>query len=303
MSLVTASAPGKVVLAGEYAVLDGAPAIAMAVNRRAIARYTPGPFSITCEGVVEGSDRTLFDAVLSGLSLDIEAGEFTLDTRGFTDPVSGAKLGIGSSAALSVALNLLLGRIGDKEAEAHAAHRAFQQGAGSGIDVAVSTTGGLIEFRREGYRVSPIDWPEGLQYRLLWSGVPSSTRDKLAKLDAGGPSRDRLADAAASVAAAWRSGEAAAVVAGTRDYVAALEAFDADYRIGIFEAGHAELVAAAPETLAYKSCGAGGGDLGIALGTDRDALDAFVDVAREHGFASLDLRVDRHGAAISGAAA
>jgi phosphomevalonate kinase len=31
-----ASAPGKLVLAGEYAVLDGAPAIVMAVDRRAV---------------------------------------------------------------------------------------------------------------------------------------------------------------------------------------------------------------------------------------------------------------------------
>ncbi len=38
--MLTASAPGKVVLSGEYAVLDGAPAIGMAINRRARVQVT-----------------------------------------------------------------------------------------------------------------------------------------------------------------------------------------------------------------------------------------------------------------------
>ncbi|MDH3305214.1 MAG: hypothetical protein OEM92_08415, partial [Gammaproteobacteria bacterium] len=35
-----ASAPGKLVLCGEYAVLDGAPAVCMAVDRRATVTVT-----------------------------------------------------------------------------------------------------------------------------------------------------------------------------------------------------------------------------------------------------------------------
>ena len=38
---VAASAPGKVVLAGEYAVLDGAPAICAALDRRARVQIAP----------------------------------------------------------------------------------------------------------------------------------------------------------------------------------------------------------------------------------------------------------------------
>ena len=35
------SAPGKLILTGEYAVLDGAPGLAMAINRRARVRLEP----------------------------------------------------------------------------------------------------------------------------------------------------------------------------------------------------------------------------------------------------------------------
>ena len=38
---VVASAPGKAVLCGEYAVLDGAPAVCMALDRRARVTVTP----------------------------------------------------------------------------------------------------------------------------------------------------------------------------------------------------------------------------------------------------------------------
>ena len=38
-----ATAPGKLILTGEYAVLDGAPALVIAVNRRVIATHKRAP--------------------------------------------------------------------------------------------------------------------------------------------------------------------------------------------------------------------------------------------------------------------
>ena len=52
-----ASAPGKIVLAGEYAVLWGAPAICMAVDRRAVAKVGP---------LTDGECRVISGSVLSG---------------------------------------------------------------------------------------------------------------------------------------------------------------------------------------------------------------------------------------------
>jgi phosphomevalonate kinase len=54
-----ASAPGKIVLAGEYAVLWDAPAICMAVTRRAVASVTDsadGTCHLRTPGF-EGADR------------------------------------------------------------------------------------------------------------------------------------------------------------------------------------------------------------------------------------------------------
>jgi len=69
----------------------------------------------------------------------------SLDTRAFRDPSSGNKIGLGSSAALAAALSVALESIGGARARdaAHAGHRTFQGGAGSGVDVACGIAGGI----------------------------------------------------------------------------------------------------------------------------------------------------------------
>ena len=97
-----ASAPGKIVLAGEYAVLWGAPAISMAVNRRALATVSPnesGECRLVTPGFEGGDGFRIVDAVVNNSR---PACDLELDTTAFMD--NGKKTGIGSSAALTVAL-------------------------------------------------------------------------------------------------------------------------------------------------------------------------------------------------------
>ena len=298
MNSVCASAPGKVVLSGEYAVLQGAPAVCMAVDRRAIARVTPVDAAwntVTAPGYspVEGrfayeagvprwfqgeNEYKLVDAAWRSLDpasdghLSIE-----LDTRAFYDEASGVKIGLGSSAALTVALTAALAPTRELLASAMRVHHLFQSGSGSGVDIATSFSGGLLEYRMKDAIVSPLDWPEGLAYRLIWTGVPVSTAGKLARLQetGNGRSRDALLQSAASMAGAWRS--AAAVMSQLPAYVETLRQFSNDHDLGIFEAGHDKLVAEAHAAgLVYKPCGAGGGDVGILLGTSNEQLDEFL---------------------------
>ena len=117
MRQVSTSAPGKVMIAGEYVVLDGAPAICMAIDRRARVTIKAGDgdrHRISAPGLHEheiavNSIREVaasipllaaaWDALAppenARLSIRIDTREFRLD---------GIKLGIGSSAAATVAL-------------------------------------------------------------------------------------------------------------------------------------------------------------------------------------------------------
>ena len=296
---VLASAPGKVILCGEYAVLDGAPAIAMAIDRRAHVTLTNiggdvsevtaptytsevGHFRTTKSGAIWLHGQDTFGAVNAVMhAADVHwscAKSLELDTAEFVDAESQRKTGIGSSAALVVALCAAVKESTDIAAVARRAHADLQGGAGSGVDVACSLNGGLLEYGMEGGAVRRLDWPESLSWRLVWTGTPASTREQLGKLDAGisKPSRVRLASRSESMAKAWASGDAAGLLNEYQSYCEALFQFSVDHDLGIFDAGHEQLWrAAVAEDLVYKPCGAGGGDIGIVLGTNEAALAGF----------------------------
>ena len=317
MTGVVASAPGKVVLCGEYAVLCGAPAVCMAVDCRANVKVehvdeawnqvtAPGYSSVEGRFVSEGTSlewlqgedefrlvdvawRTLRQFDKGGLSIE-------LDTRAFFDVASGKKIGLGSSAALTVALIAALTQSNDVLESATRVHRMFQHGAGSGVDIAAGISGGLIEYRMEGASILPLRWPDGLVFRLIWTGTPASTGIRLEHLKGAGHrlSREALAKAATSMAAAWRS--ASGIISQFPAYIEALRQFSDDYDLGIFDAGHDKLATeAAAAGLVYKPCGAGGGDVGILLGNSSEHLDDFLTGMDLLGCQRLDCELEMNG--------
>jgi len=293
---VTASAPGKIVLCGEYAVLWGAPAICMAVDRRAFASLSDSPDGechLETPGFGGVERYAILDALLQG---ERPARRFRLDTSAFAE--GGRKIGIGSSAALTVALAAAIENSTEVFAEALAAHSELQGGKGSGIDVAAAVHGGLIEYSIEGPRVRRLQWPPGLALRVIWTGVPSSTGDKIGKLAsmATGPSRSALLLAAPRICEAWRAGDADGVLTEYVAYSGVLRQFSIDHDLGIFDAGHDELTdAAMVDGLVYKPAGAGGGDIGVLLGRSDEDLDSFLRRRATLVHAVLDCKLDPAG--------
>jgi phosphomevalonate kinase len=208
---IIAQAPGKLFLAGEYAVLDGGPAVLVAVepgirvvttvknsgrpgirllapqagvdteippaasahNLDGLARFVAACFAVTPE---EERRR-----IPNALEIRVEFPRFS---------ASAPKIGLGSSAALVSAVTATLVEIcfglGASDelrtlvfARARAAHCYAQAGRGSGADVAACVFGGAIlyETLEPEAQVSPLTWPSTLALLSAWSGRSACTPD------------------------------------------------------------------------------------------------------------------------------
>ena len=294
---VRASAPGKLVLLGEYAVLDGARALVVAVDRRATAELEPA-FGTTNrvttrmpgETVTESASGQptgvgLVDALAaSGVEPRWPAWSLTLDSSAFF--AGQLKLGLGSSAAALVALAgawwAAAGRSKRPElAELVACHRAFQHGAGSGIDVAAAWAGGALECSLSASTPGLVG-----QYRRWAEERPT----------AAAVLRQRMTDVAALGCAAVTEQDGTAFVTAIAAYGQCLGALGDAIGADLVTSEHRAIGELAGEFgLAYKVSGAGGGDVGIACGIDRDALAAFSAAAKERDFRVVPLEVDETG--------
>ncbi len=199
-----ASAPGKLIVTGEYAVLDGAPAIVVAVDRRAIARRNAiprgsSPFLLAVADEIAARQGASSPAARAAL-------EISVDSAAFYDRL--IKLGLGSSAAVTVAATALALETADRDeilAVALAAHARAQgpRGArGSGADIAASVHGGTIVFSLPGggaaCRVERRRWPASVSLVPFFTGKPADTPQLVASLEAARAANRTAVDAALS---------------------------------------------------------------------------------------------------------
>lgn len=181
-----ASAPGKVILLGEHAVVHGHPALAAAISRRVSVQVDEGPGA---ELVLPGPLASPREIVDAAVAIAREAGR----RRGFRVrveseiPLGG---GLGSSAALGVALARAFSRDeGRACADGEAAHLALHlervlHGAPSGVDPAVCARGGVILFRRAGAEAERVEAVRAPPIFLVVSltGIARGTRSTVLPL-------------------------------------------------------------------------------------------------------------------------
>ena len=309
----TASAPGKVVLWGEYAVLAGAPAAAVAVNRRATVTTRPATdafiFStsgfkseparladLTVEAPPEAA--AVACAVARELAVAPATAEIQSDTTAFFE--RDTKVGIGSSAAVLVATCGALARNTGTTPTvdmAMAAHRRLQ-GGGSGLDVVTAMTGGAVRFQSG--RVVSFEPPATITLTFYFTGTSASTPDHLKRF-----SRWREAGDTAALNALAKASETLFDGVGSlstwQNYTQALEALDKTAGLNIYTPTHAALAQQAKHLgLVYKPCGAGGGDVGVlvSLGAAQDTVASFTAGAERLGCTNLHLSIDPVGLSV-----
>jgi phosphomevalonate kinase len=270
-------APGKLVLLGEYAVLDGAPAIVAAVDHGVVCRVEPAS-ALTID--TTGDDRFVRRA------LEVVRAPPGRYAFAAANPSPGAgKLGLGGSAAATVAA-VVAGTGGtwaaaDVQRVAHEVH-AEVQGGGSGVDVAASVHGGVLRFEKGG--VTPL---EAVAPSVVFTGTSAETAPRVERYLAWS---DRKAFVRAM---------GAAVDAFSSDPIGAMGVAGALLRSMAERAGIPYWTEAIDKLVhladdhggVAKPSGAGGGDVVVALFPDPSQSAAWESAAAAAGFVVVPVKV------------
>lgn len=266
MSTESWSAPGKLMILGEYGVLEGGRAMACAVDRRATGRFAEAapPPTPVIEWVLRLAEAAGFPRAGSGISVD---------TRSFSDG-RGMKLGIGSSAAVAIVASALATGDGDETA-LELALRAHKQagGGGSGVDVVTCFSGGVIASASQPAIVSALPGRlRGLELAVLYTGESASTPELISRCKAApgwkthAAALARLADEGID---AWSKQQADRFLSVVARAGRAYQALGRDAGAALVtEPMEAIMRLAGEASAAAKPSGAGGGDVMLLFSRD-----------------------------------
>ncbi len=282
------SAPGKLVLLGDYAVTEKATAMVAAVNRRAVVKA--GSPAMPSEVVEQVFRYCREDGA--------QVSECNIDTSDFHTE-DGRKLGVGSSAAVAVLAAAWAYQSGDERAF-HAAlsgHRAAFSGVGSGIDVAASYHGGVIACQKQPGTIEalPSRLP-GVHLSVLAMEKSASTKElvQACKVAARWPEWLRvLSQLSEEGLKAYRYQQVSRFLSEVARYGRAMQQMGEEAGVEVVTEQMSQVMdLAAAVGGAAKPSGAGGGDVMVMWAAKEGAA---AEVAQKSGAQLLDLQVDLRG--------
>jgi phosphomevalonate kinase len=296
-------------LAGEYAVVDGGPAVLVGASTRAYAEVCDDEQRLS--PFLAEVQRTLAEEFGDRSMSAIAAKCLRIDTSAFRQEKE--KLGLGSSAAATVAgmaaalaagkQNLQHEYVNHLAARAHGKAQEKMGAKGSGADVAACTFGGCIRYQLlSGVPdIRRIALPTHLHLRFPWTGTPASTPELVGQVMAfrkrdSRTYQDRtseMSQCADQLASALDANAAVAAIgrAGT-----ALRALGEAAGVELWLAAHDQLLAIANDHGgALKPTGAGGGDLALAAFSNAESAQAFEKSLLKLGILCPDIDVDTQG--------
>lgn len=301
-----ATCPAKIMLAGEYDVLEGGPAILIAVNRMARATLANAPRKQPL--FLETLRQRLIEREGQDSLAALAAARIVVDTNAFQD--GGNKLGLGSSAAAMVsATALCLGQQGDSldltrvlqvATIAHGDAQLTLGARGSGADLACCCLGGAIEFQRDQGATS-ITLPADLVLVFPWANRPASTAKLVAAVEAFARAEpaahrvltQRIREVSRALSAATSASQAILAIRAGAEAIADLSRASNALLWLPLHTQMAERARALGGGL--KTTGAGGGDLAVAAFTNQAAAEQFREQMRGLGILCPTLSVERQG--------
>lgn len=348
-------APGKLILLGEYAVLEGADALVAAIDRYVIVSVSPSNKKDFCQ-ITTSLDLTPFvfkindkgkilpEAMHSAhllnsmrfaiaatehvcsqiLKFDFPLSPFQLhiDTSQFYTFGNKSKFGLGSSAALTVAIITALANYFAADAHmfknemdlfryAFKTHLYSQGNRGSGIDIASSVFGGVIVYNI-GLIKETDSFPRQGQGRILedlfmlpvWTGVAASTRQLLSKIDHYKNKKHNiyketmleLQNLSNQGCLAYMNNNKRIFLDMVDKSFTVLKNFSNESKIDIISEVHQKIAGLVHNKGGiYKPSGAGGGDFGLAFFENNSAMKKAENLLSENKFGSIPLKVESKG--------
>lgn len=314
---VSVSSPGKLVIAGEYAVLYGAPALSLAIDRRAQCTLKISeeglwqlsgspPFwneSVSLLELLSESRNDTVGTILSWFSHRTSLPDnatLHMDTAGFYSEQR--KLGLGSSACVLVNLYASLATITELPLSLKDlldVYRATDQ-HGSGVDVLTCYYGGLIQLKRQ--TTSKVEFPSGIYLDFYSVGFSTETRTMVGRFRSafdGLPVTLQESFITAANKVADSLNDSLSFFTALQHFVQVYRDVDLEAELAIWSTQHETMHLIATEVGAlYKPSGAGGGDVGVAIATEPQNLVALRRKVIDLPVTVLDLQKDTNGVRI-----